>query len=293
MAGHVLVGADGSDSSLEAVAIAAREARERGLGLRIVHAFVWPMMRAAGFAAAADALRGQADAVVASAVERARAAEPDLADIEGEVVTGEPLTILTVRSAQADLVVVGSRGLGAFTGLLIGSVAVYLAAHAECPVLVVRGRADAGGLVAVAVDSSGDAQAAVEAAFGEAERRGTGLLALHVWNTWSAEGPDGPGALTPLVSNISELRKAAGQTLTDALAPGLAAHPHISVERRLLEGRVRPTLIEVSKEARMIVVGARGRGGFKGLIMGSVSQALLIHADCPVLVVRDGNEDGA
>ncbi|MGD6740735.1 universal stress protein [Streptomyces sp. BH106] len=290
MAGHVLVGADGSESSLEAVSVAAREARERGLGLRIVHAFVWPHMRAAGLAAAAQALREQADTVVTTAVEHARAAEPDLADVEGEVVTGEALTVLTARSKEADLVVVGSRGLGAFTGLLIGSVAVYLAAHAECPVLVVRGRADADGLIAVAVDSSGDARAAVEAAFGEAERRGTGLLALHVWNTWSAEGPDHHGALSPLVSNISELRKQAGQTLTDALAPGLAAHPHISVERRLLEGRVRPVLIEASKEARMIVVGARGRGGFKGLIMGSVSQALLHHADCPVLVVRGGAE---
>ncbi|MHC5256477.1 universal stress protein [Streptomyces sp. UC4497] len=290
MAGHVLVGADGSESSLEAVSVAAREARERGLGLRIVHAFIWPHMRAAGLAAAAEALRGQAGSVVTAAVEHARAAEPDLGDIEGEVVTGEALTVLTARSKEAALVVVGSRGLGAFTGLLIGSVAVYLAAHAECPVLVVRGRAEPDGLVAVAVDSSGDAQAAVDAAFGEAERRGTGLLALHVWNTWSAEGPGHHGALSPLVSNISELRKQAGQTLTDALAPGLAAHPHISVERRLLEGRVRPVLIEASKEARMIVVGARGRGGFKGLIMGSVSQALLLHADCPVLVVRGGAE---
>ncbi|MFF3493380.1 universal stress protein [Streptomyces sp. NPDC002795] len=294
MAGHVLVGADGSESSLEAVAVAAREARQRGLGLRIVHAFIWPKMRAAGLAAAAEALRGQADTLLAAAVEHARAAEPDLGDVEGEVATGEPLTVLAVRSADADLVVVGSRGLGAFTGLMIGSVAVYLAAHAECPVLVVRGRPDADGLVAVAVDSSGDARAAVDAAFGEAERRGTGLLALHVWNTWSAEGPDHrPGALAPLVSNISELRKQAGQTLTDALAPGLIAHPHISVERRLLEGRVRPTLIEASKEARMIVTGARGRGGFKGLIMGSVSQALLLHAHCPVLVVRGGAEHHA
>ncbi|MGP3769932.1 universal stress protein [Streptomyces sp. SDT5-1] len=293
MAGHVLVGADGSESSLEAVAVAATEARQRGVGLRIVHAFIWPMMRGGGFAAAADALRGQADRLVEAAVEHARAAEPDLADIEGEVATGEPLTILAVRSKQADLVVVGSRGLGAFTGLLVGSVAVYLAAHAQCPVLVVRGRADAEGPVVVAVDGSGDSASAVDAAFAAADRLGTKVLALHVWNTWTAEGPERPGALTPLVSNISELRRAAEDTLADSVAVAQRAHPHVIVERELLEGRVRPALIEASKDARLVVVGARGRGGFKGLIMGSVSQALLHHADCQVLVVRGDMTDTA
>ncbi|WP_306320317.1 MULTISPECIES: universal stress protein [unclassified Streptomyces] len=285
MAGHVLVGADGSESSLDAVAVAAREARQRGLGLRIVHAFIWPLMKAP-VGAAAEALRGQADTIVSGAVQHARATEPDLTDVEGEVVTGEPLSILAVRSERADLVVVGSRGLGAFTGLLIGSVAVHLAAHAHCPVLVVRGRAAPEGPVAVAVDGSGDAGAALDAAFSEAARLGSALLALHVWNTWTADGQERPHATAPLVSNLDDLRKDAELTLTDALAPGQAAHPDVSVEQRVLEGRVRPALIDASKESRLLVVGARGRGGFQGLLLGSVSQALLQHAHCPVLVVR-------
>ncbi|WP_372345732.1 universal stress protein [Streptomyces sp. KL116D] len=294
MAGQVLVGTDGSESSLEAVAAAAREARLRGVDLEIVHAFIWPLVKAPTAAAPisqpTNRLREQADEIVAAAVEHARVAEPQLSAIRGEVVTGEPLTILAARSRDASLVVVGSRGLGGFTGLLIGSVAVHLAAHAHCPVLVLRGRAAAEGPVAVAVDGSGDAQAAVDEAFAHAARRATGLLAVQVWSTWTGPGREWPGDMAPLVFDVDKLREECERTLADAVAPGHARHPDVAVEERVVEGRARPVLIEASGEAQLMVVGARGLGGFTGLLLGSVSQALLQHADCPVLVVRRSPE---
>ncbi|MFZ3573136.1 universal stress protein [Streptomyces sp. BH097] len=290
MAGHVLVGTDGSDSSLEAVAVAAHEARRRGLGVRIVNAFTWPMLKirhgSTSGETAEPAMRRRAEETVAAAVDRVRIEEPDLAPVEGEVVTGEALTVLATRSRDAALVVVGSRGLGAFSGLLIGSVAVHLAAHAECPVLVVRGRERPEGPVAVAVDGSDAAKAAVEEAFDDAARRGSGLLAVHVWNTWSGTGPAGPGGPAPLWFDTDKLREDSEAALAGALAAGRGRHPDVEVEARSVHGRVRPSLIETSQEASLLVVGARGRGGFQGLLLGSVSQALLHHAECPVLVTR-------
>ncbi|MEB8338354.1 universal stress protein [Streptomyces endophyticus] len=290
MAGHLLVGVDGSESSLEAVAVAAHEARRRGLGVRILNAFTWPMLKfphgSSSETTAEPALRRRAEETVAAAVERARAEEPDLGSVQGEVVTGEALTVLAARSRDADLLVVGSRGLGAFSGLLVGSIAVHLAAHADCPVLVVRGRAHPEGPVAVAVDGSDAAKAAVEEGFDEAARRGTGLLAVHVWNTWSGTGPAGPGGPAPLWFDTDKLREDSEQALSGALAAGRARHPDVEVEARSVHGRVRPSLIETSQEASLLVVGARGRGGFQGLLLGSVSQALLQHAECPVLVMR-------
>lgn len=290
MAGHVLVGADGSESSLEAVAVAAHEARRRGLGVRVVTTFNVPAHRVRHGTTSADSaepeLRARAEEIVAEAVERVRAAEPELAPVEGEAVRGEALTVLAGRSRDATLVVVGSRGLGAFSGLLIGSVAVHLAAHADCPVLVVRGRAHPEGPVAVAVDGSDAAKAAVETAFEAAEQRGAGLLAVHVWNTWSGTGPAGPGGPAPLWFDTDKLREDSEQTLTGALAAGRDRHPDVEVEARSVHGRVRQSLIETSQDASLLVVGARGRGGFQGLLLGSVSQALLHHAECPVLVTR-------
>ncbi|MBP2586819.1 nucleotide-binding universal stress UspA family protein [Streptomyces sp. PvR006] len=145
--GRVLVGVDGSASALRAVDAAAREARLRGTGLSAVHAFVRPLLKVplgpSPYGPPAGGLRQQAQDVLDTAVARARATAPDI-DVAGEAVTGGPLTVPATRSRSAALVVVGSRGAGAFTGLLLGSVGVHPAAHADCPVLVVRGRERAG-----------------------------------------------------------------------------------------------------------------------------------------------------
>ncbi|MCX5231013.1 universal stress protein [Streptomyces sp. NBC_00233] len=167
---------------------AARAARLRGTGLSVVHAFVWPLLKVAPRLRRTTRPSGASGSRPRASSARlwpgpgpgpARLA-PDI-DVAAELVAGEPLTVLTTRSRSAALVVVGSRGAGAFTGLLLGSVAVPLAAHAACPVLVVRGRERASGPVLPTVDGSADSEAAVDLAFAEAAARGVELRAVHAW----------------------------------------------------------------------------------------------------------------
>ncbi|MFI2437170.1 universal stress protein [Streptomyces sp. NPDC018693] len=291
----VVVGVDGSPSSLAAVEAAAHEAALRGTGLRLVHAFGWPSIHVppggAPWNPATAGVRELVDGTLIEAEQRAREAEPGL-DISREVTVGEPLMVLEIESRTASLVVVGSRGLGAFGSLLLGSTAVHLAAHGRCPVLVVRGRPGPSGPVMLALDGSPAGAAAVEFAFAEAALRGADLLAVHVWNTWTERAYEGPGDPLNVVVDIDRLREEEQRLLDDTLTPWQARYPGVTVERRLVRSRVRHALIEASSEAQLLVTGARGRGGFTGLLLGSVSQALLHHADCPVAVLRGfGGED--
>lgn len=287
----VVVGIDGSPASLEAVAVAGREARMRATGLRVVHAFFRPMMRAPldpfSMGPPEGGLRSQALELVDEAVRHAREAEPDVVT-EGAAVTGDTLPVMVEESRGAALAVVGSRGLGAFVGLLLGSTAVQLAAHSHCPVLVVRGAGDPAreGPVVAGVDGSGAGDAAIEFAFAEAAMRGTGIVAVHAWSPWKVEVPPPQDPAAPYASGAGDLAANEERLLAEALAGRQERYPDVSVDRRVLRGGPREALIEASREAGLVVVGARGRGGFTGMLLGSVSQALLHHADCPVAVVR-------
>ncbi|MFF0777248.1 universal stress protein [Streptomyces sp. NPDC003720] len=288
MTNPVVVGVEGSPSSMDAVEVAAREAGLRGAELRLVHAFGWPSIHlppgGTPWNPAAAGVREMVDGTLVKAEERAREAVPELA-VTREVAVGEPLMVLEIESHTASLLVVGSRGLGGFGGLLLGSTGVHLAAHGRCPVLVVRGRPDPEGPVLLASDGSPAGEAAVGLAFAEASLRGADLLALRVWNTWS-DGPDEPAHPLDVVVDAGRLQALEEQALEESLRPWRERHPEVAVERRVVRSRVRPALIEASGEARLVVAGARGRGGFTGLLLGSVSQALLYHARCPVVVAR-------
>ncbi|MGW4029571.1 universal stress protein [Streptomyces sp. NPDC004838] len=293
MNGPVVVGVDGSQSSLAAVETAAREARLRGRGLHVVHAFIWPQMHVSVGPSSVGprdgGLRNIAERVLSEAVDHARATVPDV-EVTQDLVTGDPLTVLEAQSRNASLMVVGSRGMGGFIGLLVGSTAVHLAAYGRCPVLVVRGTPDPSGPIVLAVDGSPEAAAAVGFAFAEASLRGAELVALHVWNTWTERGDDDPGYPQNLVDGVDRLRETEERVLAEALSGWTDEYPDVTVHRRLVRERIRPALIDASESAQLLVVGARGRGGFKGLLLGSVSQAVLHHAHCPVAVVRAGQE---
>ncbi|MEW2400934.1 universal stress protein [Streptomyces sp. NPDC046862] len=288
----VVVGVDGSPSSLDAVEAAAREAALRGTGLRLVHAFAWPSIPAPPgglpWNPAMAGVRELVDGTLIEAEQRARQVEP-LVEITREVTFGAPLMVLEIESRTASLVVVGSRGLSAFGSLLLGSTAVHLAAHGRCPLLVVRGRPNPTGPVLLAVDGSPAGEGAVEFAFTEASMRGAGLLAVHVWNTRSERAYEEPGDPLNIVVDIERLHEDERRLLDETLTPWEKRRPQVAVERRLVRSRIRPALIEASRDAQLVVAGARGRGGFTGLLLGSVSQALLHHAHCPVTVIR-GNE---
>ncbi|WGD44454.1 universal stress protein [Streptomyces cathayae] len=287
--GLVVVGVDGSASGLAAAEVAAREARWRGAGLRVVHAFLWSALHAplgpSPFGPPESDVRNQAERLTAEAVERARSAAPEV-HVTNVMVAGEPLTVLEAQSRAAELVVVGSRGMGGFVGLLAGSTAVHLAAHGPCPVLVVREQPDAAGPIVLGVDGSPAGEKAIDFAFAEAELRGTSIIALHAWTTWNAPVPPPQDPVLPYANEPGALAQSEERLLSEALAGHRDTYPGVQVEHRVVHGGSREALIEASRTAQLLVLGARGRGGFAGLLLGSVSQALLHHAHCPVAVVR-------
>ncbi|RCG19649.1 universal stress protein [Streptomyces diacarni] len=295
MTGTVVVGVDGSASSLEAVDVAAREAELRGGSLHVVHAFVWPTMKVplgpSVMGPPEGGLRNLAHKTAEQAAARAKSSQPAL-EVTHEVVSGDPLSVLTTESRGAALVVVGTRGLGGFTGLLVGSVAVYLAAHAECPVLVTRGRKRPTGPVLLGVDGSDVGDPAVGWAFEEASLRGAELVAMHNWNNWSGPVAAGPGIQVPTYYDADLFRAEEERVLSAALVGWQERYPDVTVTPRLVQEYTRQALLSASEDAQLLVVGARGRGGFTGLLLGSVSQAVLHHAECPVAVVRAHREHG-
>jgi nucleotide-binding universal stress UspA family protein len=288
--GPVVVGVDGSNEALAAVDLAAAEAVWHARPLRVVHGFIWPYMHVplgpAEGGPPEGGLRHQAERVVADAVARARAAAPALS-VTGEVITGSAAAVLTECSRSASMVVVGDRGLGAFGGLLLGSVGVHVAAHATCPVLISRGKTDATLPVLVAVDGSPANEPAIGFAFAEAAVRAVPLVALHVW---AHPASAGPGDMEPLVYDETLVDQEETRVLAEALAGWHEQFPDVEVHRRVVHGHIRRTIIDATATAQLVVVGARGHGGFAGLLLGSVSQSVLHHASCPTAIVPQAHD---
>lgn len=282
----VVVGVDGSDCGLRAVGLAARLAVERDRPLRVVHAFMWPMLRVplgpSPQGPPDGGLANQALSFVNDAVAAATKARPELR-ADGEVVVGAPAPVLLGEAEHAAVVVLGDRGLGGFTGLLVGSVAVQVAAHASCPVVVARGELDRDRDILVGVDGSERGVDALAFAFEEASLRCVGVTALHAYTQPASAGP---GDMLPLVYDPEQLEAEETAVLAEALGGWSDRYPDVAVHRLLVRDRAAKALIHASDRAGMIVVGSRGRGGFAGLLLGSVSQGVLHHASCPVAIVR-------
>jgi nucleotide-binding universal stress UspA family protein len=288
--GPVIVGVDGSPSALRALRLAVREAAYRHLPLRVVHAFVWPLMPVPLGPSPAGppegGLRHDAERIVDEAIREAATHNAGV-PVTGEVITGAAAPILVEESRHASMLVLGDRGLGGFTGLLVGSVAVQVAAHAHCPILVARGIEHAGPVV-VGVDGSPTSDLAIDFAMAEANLRGTELLAIH---TWTHPVSTGPGDMQPLVYDLDEVTNEETRVLAEAIAGRCDRYPDLKVNVQVLHGHAGRALVHASAEAELVVVGARGRGGLAGLLLGSVSQAVLHHADCPVAIVRPHRTD--
>jgi nucleotide-binding universal stress UspA family protein len=193
-------------------------------------------------------------------------------DVTGRIVPGPPAAVLVDESRQADLLVVGDFGHNAIDGSVIGSVAIHVAQHGSCPVLVIRGTRRTAGPVVVGVDGSAVSQQAVAFAAEEAAVRGVDLVALHAWNGNHATGGE----------------QAEKRVLAEALAGIGEQYPDLCVLRVVREGSARRVLADWSGTAQLVVVGNRGHGGFTGLLLGSVGLHLVDHAGCPVAVVRHG-----
>ena len=284
----IVVGVDGSESALQAVRWAAQEAHRRRVPLRLVSAFGWTAghhLGDPGFGTDyLEVLLQNARDGVAAAAAAAAGVAPELA-IEQEVVTGFPVPVLNAEAAHAALVVLGDRGLGGFTGLLVGSVAVALTTHAPCPVVVVRGPTPdapppSDGPIVVGIDGSPTSEAALAFAYEAANLRGVPLLAVHTWTDYQI------GSTMTAVLEGEAIDADEHRLLAERLAGWSEKYPDVPVQRLVTRHRPAATLIEQSTHAQLVVVGSRGRGGFAGLLLGSVSHALLHHSGCPVAVVR-------
>lgn len=268
----VVVGVDGSAPSRQALRWAAAEAARRGSRLRVVHAYRPPWL-VGEIAARADldsVARARAQGVVGDAVELARAAAPDT-PVSGTAVCCHPVPLLTENAGANSLIVVGSRGHGGFGSVLLGSTGLQLATHATGPVAVVRGHTDRDTApVVVGADGSAGSDVAVGTAFEAAAARGCFLTAVHAFaGTTDARS-----------------RAADDAELRGWLEPWRNKFPEVAVETVAAPGDAASALTALSSTAQLLVVGTRGRGGFTGLLLGSVGQKLIQYAYCPVLIAR-------
>jgi len=280
----VVVGVDGSASAYRAVEWAAGEAHRRGVGLRLVRAFSWTTAdHPTGWVARyRDEMLDVSRRQVARAVRIAADTRPDV-EAESQVEIGAPIEVLSSEARRAQLLVLGDRGLGEVAGLVLGSVAVSLAARGACPVVVVRGeRAGADGPVVVGVDGSPVSEAALAFAFDAAAARGVDLVAVHAWS---------PTAIHEELASLVEWDASAeSAVLAERLAGWGQKYPQVAVRRTVVrDGAVR-ALVTASAGAQLVVVGSRGRGNAAGLLLGSVSHGVLHGAHCPVAVVRPGTD---
>jgi nucleotide-binding universal stress UspA family protein len=281
----IVVGVDGSASALAAARWAAHEARRRHLDVRVVHA--WGMTGVyygAGIgmpSAVYEQLEQVATRVLTDAVEAVRQAAPGIA-VVGEMPPEPAIPTLVGRSRTARMVVVGSKGRGGFAGMLAGSTAVGVTSHARCPVAVIRGE-EHDGPVVVGVDCSRAGEPAIGLAFEEASGHGAPLVAIHAWTDCEYDSAYGTARYFAEADTFSGEEE---RLLAASLAGWQEKYPDVQVERVIAKDRPRHQLLQWSDQARLIVVGSRGRGGFRGLLLGSTSQALIHHSNCPVLVVR-------
>lgn len=278
----VVVGLDDSPEGRYALHWAIDEARTRGLPIRIVVAYVWPApppLSPDGRpldpppAAAQDLL----DKAVAAAGDQLGTDR-----VSGVLSDGRPARILLDESADADLLVVGSRARSTVASIVLGSVSSAVAAHASCPVIVARQGSDtAEQRILVGIDGSPHSEQALAFAFAEAELRG---LPLDVVHCWQAVDMLDPAVWTDeLVQRTVRERQ---EWLDEVVDRRRAEHSEVSVSTHVVEGRPAVQLSTRSRSATLLVVGSRGHGGVAGLLLGSVSQGALHHAHCAVGVVH-------
>jgi len=281
----VVVGADGSEHGIAALRWAAGTAVAYGLPLTVLHA--------RPDATAEPTLIAEPDGVLGASVAVARAVHPQL-QIRALQMPDAPVQSLLAAGEEADVLVLGSRGIEGFRGLLLGSTTMHVAPYAQCPVVVVHSGLEGGvlfeasdgypgnpGQVILGYDGSPASNRAAAFAFRHAEAIGCGVVAVSVE----------AGRGDPETEPIDPENATPGSDTSAFHSPVIvtaSAFPDVPVSFVAGYGRPAEVLLTQAIGAELLVVGSRGSGGFAGLIMGSVSQKVLAHANCPVAVLHPG-----
>ncbi|MEV4729669.1 universal stress protein [Saccharopolyspora sp. NPDC049426] len=278
----IVVGVDGSEQALDAVAWSAEEASSRNLSLLLVSStepytsgFYGPGLPY--LPEVFEEIDQLARAHLRDGVHRAGTIDPEVS-VRTEFVREPPIPRLLEMSKTARMIALGASGRGGFSGMLLGSTASSVASHASSPVAIVRNPNTPDGPVVVGVDGSETSTAALEAAFDEASWRKAPLVAVHAG--------EAPSIREVGVGRAHERPGDVERILAESLAGRAENYPDVDVERVGVEGSPPSVLLDWSDRAQLVVVGTRGRGGFRGMLLGSTSQSLLHHARSPVVVVR-------
>jgi nucleotide-binding universal stress UspA family protein len=291
----VLVGVDGSRSSKRAVQWAAHEARMCNVPLTLVHVVVTPSWGPAPWLLSNQPLPLPAEEdpelemsgrkIIADAIKIAEESTRATGrpEINSELFFSVPVPTLVDLSKAARIVVVGRRGQHRLRGVLLGSVSMGLIHHAHCPVAVIGdatpiGPKDSRRPVVVGVDGSPASELATEIAFDEASRRRVDLVAIHAWRD--------PGLSKGLSMEWSAQQSIASKKLAERLAGWRERFPDVTVHPRVVWDNPADHLLDEAKSAQLLVVGSHGRGGFAGMVLGSVSTAVAHAARIPVIVAR-------
>ena len=284
----VVVGVDGSGSAYQAVEWAAAEAARRGVALRLVSAFSWttsdhPVRHDGRVAQYRDQLLEAARHRLSRAARIAEDTSPGI-ETAPQVEIGAPIEVLGSEARRAQLLVLGDRGLGGVTGLVLGSVAVALAARGACPVVIVRGEprstdGSTDGPVVVGIDGSPVSEAALAFAFDAAAVRGAELVALHAWSPTAVDK-----ALEPMM-DWDAVADEEDAVLAERLSGWGQKYPQITVRRSVVRDGAARALVDASRGAQLVVVGSRGRGEAAGLFLRAAAPSIVIVSPAPLDIV--------
>lgn len=282
----IAVSVDGSAESDAAVRWAAREALLREADVTLVHVVApvvvtWPVGYLRASFAEWQEQNAQHAIEQAQKIFAAEVGNGKMPVVKAQVLHDNVAPGLVAASRDAEIIVAGSRGLGAISGTLLGSISRTLLHHARCPVAIIHtNEADTAhhtAPVLVGIDGSPASEAATALAFDEASRRQVDLVALHAWSD--------VGVSPVLGMDWHEYEDQGHEVLAERLAGWQEQYPDVHVQRRIVCDRPARWLLDESEHAQLVVLGSRGRGGFAGMLLGSVSAAVAEAAKCPVLVV--------
>ena len=279
----IVVGFDGSQPALEALRWAADEAEMRHWNVVLVQSWQEPVLTDVAWVAVWDDLEESKRRVQEDleALAAEFAAERPTISFSAQLVTGPAGRVLADPESGAAMVVVGARGLGGFSSLLLGSVSRKVAARAPSTVVVVRAPGNAEGEIVVGVDGSDDSRKALAWAADAARLRGRPLRVVMAWSYLMPEGPDGPEPFQPDYSAAD-----ASRALKNVVDEVLGEDPGVELVLEATCALAAKALIERSKDASLLVVGPRDRSMHSRIDLGSVTAQLLHHAPCPIAVVR-------